>query len=141
MVCNKCRLGWKVQKSINLYVQWIEDISTYFLCSQFLLIINLHCVTTIFVFCFCVCNNIPNSFHPKFKIHIMCDQMRNCSKTYCLTSGKILLFFKSGYKMKCLGLSMDPRNKWRNQWQQTNICRIMTIKIPSPTRLVEQGIM
>lgn len=141
MVCNKYKLGWKVQKSINLYVQWIENISTSFLCSQFLLIINLHCVTTIFVFCFCVCNNIPNSFHPKFKIHIMCDQMRNCSKNILFDIGENTSFFKSGYKLKCLGLSMDPRNKWRNQWQQTNICRIMTIKIPSPTRLVEQGIM
>lgn len=140
MVCNKYKLGWKVQKSINLYVQWIEDISTYFLCSQFLLIINLHCVRRFFfVFVYVTTSRIH--FIRNFKIHIMCDQMRNCSKTYCLTSGKILLFFKSGYKLKCLGLSMDPRNKWRNQWQQTNTCRIMTIKIPSPTCLVEQGIM
>lgn len=55
--------------------------------------------------------------------------------------GKYFFFFKSGYELKCLGLSMDPRNKWRNQWQQTNTCRIMTIKIPSPTRLVEQRII
>lgn len=140
MVCNKYKLGWKVQKSINLYVQWIEDISTYFLCSQFLLIINLHCVRRFFfVFVYVTTSRIHFIRNLKYTLCVI--KWEIAAKTYCLTSGKILLFFKSGYKMKCLGLSMDPRNKWRNQWQQTNTCRIMTIKIPSPTRLVEQGIM
>lgn len=73
---------------------------------------------------------------------IKCDQMRNCSKNILFDiGGNTSFFLKSGYKLKCLGLSMDPGNKWSNQRQQTNTCRIMTIKIPSPTRLGEQGIM